>query len=363
MSSLKRNHTYRNGKRILGSWRVVATLPTGKIRITLKGITDKRKAIAFKHKADDIEDKARLFPAEKDWIVELHYALGQQHKLPDYNTLVPKISEGFKELINERIMYGLINKKSTKDCYRFAMEFLVDTLGDIHISQISPMHKPKIEVALREQEWSDNTINIRVRNTMQFLRWCLEQKYIDRLPFDIKQIKVEKKTKAWIKPDEFGLITSVMEEVYKSYATVCYHTGLRLREVNTDPDDKAYNGLYHTIERVDNLWRLSVRGKQGSKDDIILPDEIKPAYDIMVANRRNPNNVAKAFRKACRTVGYGYSFHDTRHSFCSNQSLQTQDAYLLKLKMRHSNLNTTQTYLNDERLAWVKQVENEKYNA
>ena len=81
------------------------------------------------------------------------------------------------------------------------------------------------------------------------------------------------------------------------------------------------------------------------------------------SNRINPNNVAKAFRKACRTLGYKYSFHDTRHSFCSNQSLQTQDAYLLKLKMRHSNLNTTQTYLNDERLAWVKQVENEKYNA
>ena len=84
----------------------------------------------------------------------------------------------------------------------------------------------------------------------------------------------------------------------------------------------------------------------------------------MVKNRLHPTTISKKFKKACIEVGLPhYRFHDLRHSFCANQSLITQDAYLLKSKMRHSNLNTTQTYLNDERLDWVKQVESEQFKA
>ena len=41
MSRLKQNTTYRNGKRILCSWSVIANLSTGQERITLKGIKDR----------------------------------------------------------------------------------------------------------------------------------------------------------------------------------------------------------------------------------------------------------------------------------------------------------------------------------
>jgi integrase len=295
--------------------------------------------------------------------VELYYTLGQQHKLPEYVSEIPSISEGFAQLIAERKMYGSISKQSTIDCYRFAQEFLIDTIGDIRIHQISPVHKTRIETNLQRKGWSKNTINIRSRNIMQFLRWCVEQRLITTLPFHLKQISVQKKEKAWIAPEQFEQITDKMNPVYKAYAMVAYHTGLRLREVNTDPNDKAYNGLYHTLEQMDGLWKMKVFGKQGIIADIILPQNIKPYYDTMIANRRHPSNVSKAFRIAARSLGYSYCFHDTRHSFCSNQSLQHQDAFLLKLKMRHSSLNTTQTYLNDTVLGWIKQVESEKYNA
>ena len=155
-----------------------------------------------------------------------------------------------------------------------------------------------------------------------------------------------------------------MDKVSRAYAVVSYHTGLRKCELNTNPSDKAYNGLYHSLSKKDNYLCISVNGKGGKVADIILPDHIKEQYDIMVMNRLHPTTISKKFKKACIDVGLPhYRFHDLRHSFCANQSLITQDAYLLKSKMRHSNLNTTQTYLNDERLDWVKQVESEQFKA
>ena len=67
------------------------------------------------------------------------------------------------------------------------------------------------------------------------------------------------------------------------------------------------------------------------------------------------------FKDACIKVGQPHlRFHDIRHSFCSNLALKTTDAYLLQNVMRHSSLQTTQNYLSDNQLKWVKQVDNVK---
>ena len=211
---------------------------------------------------------------------------------------------------------------------------------------------------------SDNTINILRRNVMLFFRWCLELGYIKEIPFQLKQISVAKRDDNWIQEFDFNLICSLTDKVYRSYFIVAYYTGLRLRELNTNPNDKMYKGLYHVLSRENDIWKIKVYGKGNKVESIILPNEIKSEYDVMVANRRNPNNVSKAFRYASRIAGFiQYRFHDLRHSFCSNQSLKTDDAYLLKLLMRHSSLNTTQGYLNDKKLAWQKLVDNVKSTA
>ena len=361
MAYLKQNSNSRG----FFSWSVIVNLSVGKHRITLKGITDKRLATRFKNKAIEIETKSKLFPDNKDWLKETYIALGRADLIPNVNHLIPRIKEGFNELITEKQTYGTINKQQTIDCYLYAMELLVDVCGNININQISTMHKPKIEMEFNKRGWKPNTINIRTRNTMQFLHWCLEQKYISELPFVFKQIKVPKSTKKWIKPNEFKRTIKFLSKEYQAYAVVGYHTGLRLREVNTNPDDKAYRGLYHTCVRVfekeldKHIWKLHVIGKQGVIADIPMPDDIKPYHDIMVANRRNPNNVSKAYKKASIKAGYsGHTFHDIRHSFCSNLALQENNVLVLKNSMRHSNISTTNTYLMDERLSWKSLVDN-----
>ena len=364
MSRLKQNTTYRNGKRILCSWSVIANLSTGQERITLKGIKDRKLAVQIQNRVNDIEIQSKLYPSMKDWLKETYVACGREDLIPNYNDVIPTIKEGFDELIDTKSMHKEITKQKTIDAYRYACGVLVKVVGNIRINQISSVHKPKIELELHKRGYSDNTINIYVRNIMQFLRWCEEVQYLDKVPFKIKQIKTSKRSNAWIKQDDFNLITSKMDKVSRAYAVVSYHTGLRKCELNTNPSDKAYNGLYHSLSKKDNYLCISVNGKGGKVADIILPDHIKEQYDIMVMNRLHPTTISKKFKKACIDVGLPhYRFHDLRHSFCANQSLITQDAYLLKSKMRHSNLNTTQTYLNDERLDWVKQVESEQFKA
>ena len=359
MAYLKRNIKYLNGKKYLYSYRIEGNIIGVKYSITLKGITNKPKANQFCLKAKEIEERAKLYPTDRVWIDEMHIALARQDLLPNYNDTIPTIKSAWKELVDEKIMHKQVKVGNTTKSYEYAQDILIEVLGNIPVNQISKVHKPKLINALGNRGWSDNTINQRVRNIMLFLRWCLEMAYIDRLPFKLRQISVAKRTKTWIQETDFNLICSVMDEVYKSYAIVSYHTGLRLRELNTNPDDRMYKGLYHVLSRKDNAYKLKVYGKQNTIKDIVLPDEFKSEYDVMVANRRNPNNVSKAFKRACEKVGFGhYRFHDIRHTFCSNYVLKTDNAYLLKLAMRHSSLNTTQGYLNDSKLGWKMLLEN-----
>ena len=365
MSRLKQNTTTRNGTKVYGSYRVEVNLSVGKHKITLKGVKDKRAAKSLQNKANEIESLSRLYPNEKDWLKEIHITLGRFDLIPNHNTLIPRIKEGFNELITEKQNYGTITKQQTIDCYLSAMHLLIDVCGNIAINQISPLHKPKLEVEFKKRGWNPNTINMRTRNTMQFLKWCLEQKYISELPFVFKQIKLPKSTKKWIKPDEFNRTIKFLSKEYQAYAIVGYYTGLRLREINTNPTDLAYRGLYHTCTRVFEkdlnryVWKLHVIGKQGVIADIPMPDDIKPYHDMMVANRRSPNNVSKAFKKASIKAGFsGHTFHDIRHSFCSNLALKQDNTLVLKNSMRHSSLHTTNNYLQDERLNWKSLIDN-----
>ena len=363
MSAIKRNSTYKtnNGRknRVFGSYAIEVNLPTGIERITLKGVRDKKTATIFQNKANEIEQRARLFPDDRDWLVESYVALGQQHKIPNYNTQIPTIRVAYEQLIKEKLTYKEVKKESTIETYKLACTLMINILGNIKVSQISAMDKDKFLNEFKKRGWADNTINIRSRNVMLFLRWCLELGYIKEIPFKLKQISVAKRDDNWIQESDFNLICSVMDEVYQSYAIVSRHTGLRLRELNTNPDDEMYKGLYHVLSRKDNHYKIKVYGKGNKVDEIVLPNQFKPYYDVMVANRRNPNNVSKAWKRACEKVGFGhYRFHDIRHTFCSNYALKTTNALPLKLAMRHSSLNTTQGYLNDKKLGWRMLLEN-----
>jgi|TARA_R110001599_G_scaffold194915_1_gene391131 integrase len=363
MAYLKRNTKSVNGIMTKYNWSMISShFNINRLSLQTK---DKRIATRYLNKVNELEKESKLFPDAKDWLTEVYLICGRSDLIPNSNNLVPNLSVGFNEMIAAKKMYGTITSQQTIDCYSYACKLMILIVGNVKVNQLSRSHQAKIESYLHKNYESAHTINIRVRNMMQFLNWCVEQEYIDKLPFKIKQIKTSGLNKSWIKPDVFKEIVSGMGLEYRAFCEVAYHTGLRLRELNTNPSDTAYRGLYHTIKRVETngirLWQIEVNGKGGKIERIILPDEIKPMYNIMVSNRFHPATLSKKFKQACTTAGQPHlRFHDIRHSFCSNKSLDTTDAFLLQMQMRHSSLATTQNYLNDNQLKWVKQVDNVK---
>ena len=359
MSVLKQNRT--NGKTY--NYFLIVSLPTGKARITLPNTKDdKRLANRLQNKANVIEKRAREFPTDKDWYVELYKELGLEHKLPNYNLDKHTIKSAWNQMLDSKRLLKDVNKQSTLDFYRFSKQLLLEVVGNIPLEMLSLQHKSQIEQAVGKTDWSDTTKNMRVRYINTFLIWCYDNQLIDKIPFKLQLIKTTARTKTWISESDFNLICSVSDDVYVAYFKIAYNTGLRLRELNTNPKDKAYNGLYHTISRVDSLWQLRVYGKQGKEAVIVLPDELKPYYDLMVANRLHPRTITKKFKQACKSVGFdNFRFHDLRHSFCQNLAMTTGDSAYLKAKMRHSSIGTTENYLKDDRFNWTKIVETERY--
>ena len=362
MSVLKPNHTLVNGKYKRFNYYLMVSLPTGKVRITLPNTKDdKRLANRLQHKANALEKRAREFPTDKDWYVELHKALGLEHKLPNHNTDKHTIKTAWIQMLDSKQLLKDVNKKSTLDFYRFSLELLLEVVGNINLDMLSLQHKSAIEQAVGKKDWSDNTKNMRVKYINTFLIWCLDNELILKRPFKLQLIKTKPRTHTWISKEDFSLIRGVSDSVSASYFIIAYNTGLRLRELNTNPNAKAYNGLYHEINRVDNLWQIKVYGKGNKEAVIILDDELKPVYDVMVANQLHPRTISKKFKKACKEIGFeNFRFHDLRHSFCQNLAMESDDAVLLRLMMRHSRLETTENYMKDDKFAWSKMVESNR---
>ena len=355
MSTLKDNTT--GGQRY--NKYLIVRLPIGNVRVSLPDTkNDSALAKRLQSKANIIEKKAKEFPNEKDWFAELYIALGQEHKLPNYNVKVPTIKQAFEEHLIYKKLYKIVKKDKTISTYNYSCDFLMSVVGNIPVDKISALHKPMIERMVRKYGWADNTINMRTRNIMVILRWSKEQGYIDRLPFKLEQINVPKKTKIWIQPEVFREIIAHMPKEYRCWVIIAYHTGLRLRELGIYPDDKQFGGLFHTLHRVDNTWQLDVRGKNGKRCKIALPDWLKDTYDLMVSQRYHPCTISKHFKKACRKAGYPHHyFHNTRKSFGSNLVQANEDMYLISELLRHNDLKTTSTYVKDADLGWGKQVE------
>lgn len=360
MAYIKRNYKYINGTKIPYSYRVHFSLPAGKFGITLKGITDKKVANQFKSKAIIIEQRALLYPNDKDWLREMYVTLGRYDKVPDYNTLIPTIRVGFQQMIDEKLRDKDCNSSKTLESYRGGLLLLLEVTGDIAVNQISAMHEPKYHSITKKKEWTDTTINIRSRNVMMFFKWCLSKEYIKKIPFTIKQRRVPLKENRWINKADFDKITSYMPSEYAVWCQIAYKTGLRLCELRTNQN----NRLFHTISKVDNVWQLDVRGKGGKRRLVILRDSLYEDYKKMIAVQYHEHTISGHFKKACRLAGLpDHYFHEIRHSACSNRLLEGVDFFTVSKEMGHSNPKTTIRYSNDIQLGWEKLLETHRIHS
>jgi integrase/recombinase XerD len=127
---------------------------------------------------------------------------------------------------------------------------------------------------------------------------------------------------------------------------VMYRTGVRVSElVNIRPQD---------IER-DNQVINIVKAKGDKQRRIYLDTETLYMLANYIHDRKIPDDcpvfglrrvqIFNIVKKYGRIIGVSVHPHSLRHSYAINWVRQNQDIRRLQLVLGHSNLNTTQTYL------------------
>lgn len=136
------------------------------------------------------------------------------------------------------------------------------------------------------------------------------------------------------------------------------HTGIRLRELHNCELDITDNGTF-----------IKLRRTKAKRERIIpIPIEIAEDFKITVnGGVYKPDRISKNFSKLrdLAKVGSNKTIHSLRHTFALRKLLELGNIYLVKELLGHSNVNTTQIYLEfpngfikEVFSDWLPQIEN-----
>ena len=169
---------------------------------------------------------------------------------------------------------------------------------------------------------------------MSFLYWCMdEMEWITKLPFKLKQIKVNNPTKL-ITPSTFEkILANEPNEVLRSYYRLAYYCGMRRCEINHSELTKDINGqdvLLITITK-------DTKNKP-PRDVPVTLDLINDWQRCKSAQYRR-DRITKGFNRACRRAGvyvpYQTTFHVCRHSYATNEASKGKTLVLVQKEMGH----------------------------
>ena len=369
MSQLVRNSTYKNGVRKFGNYTLRVYLPKVRLNIPL-GINDKKKAKFIQRNVNQIERDANRYQ-DKDYRNDIYIACSYKPKVDvpifKFDTLFVKMIKGKvkDEVMNPRTREFILGKKNKSGLVVGGIYpmFIRDIFGKLDIRDVSVAHKDKLIDKLnsgyikggKRKMYSESSINIVKRNLISFFNWLVEEDYLDKIPFKLKQVK--KKSigqNVWIKPSVFEQICTYAHFTDVAYFKMAYHTGLRLRELRTPELIKSSSSitLYHTLKQESGNYWIEVYGKGGKVKQLPLIKGLKPYYDTMIANPKAPRTITANFKKACRLSGHGdFHFHNLRASFISNLAMSNTNPKVIKELARHSDLKiTSEHYLADNQM-------------
>ena len=244
--------------------------------------------------------------------------------------------------------------KSTVKAYRYSLNNLMDALrNNTRITDIKRSDYDLVLGYLKERV-NNTTVNIRLRGIRTFLRWLVEERYLDELPFKVRMVKLDDTLVRYLNADELKRIyQEVTDPVIRATFKVAEKTGMRLAELNRS--------------KLEGDW-IRIIGK-GKKERIIpFPTEQMENYMIMKSANYRPDRISKSFTKARRKAGIpddkGKTFHSFRHTYALYQKMVLGDLHMVSRLLGHSSITVTEdNYANfDDR--YLKQVfKNYKFTA
>ena len=366
MSQKYRNSYLKNGQRVYSNYSLVVHLATETLRIPL-GISDEAEIKSIQRKVNSLEIQSKNNP-EIDYKPTLFKICNVAPKV------IKKPKHYFGELFNKMVQAKKRNgeiRTRAIELYTTNYRLHLRVFANVDITKFNTKHRDILYANMDKKGDKKTTINIVRRQLITFLNWCKEESYIKSFP-KVKQLRLldeDKNHKKVIFRETFETICSFARTKRdEAYFRVAYGTGLRLRELCTEPNQFDNEGIYHTISRVDNIWQLMVYGKGGKVLPTILPDDLKPYYDIMVKNPISPRALTSNFKYACRLSGNAdYYFHNLRASYINNLALSGRHPKQIQHLARHSDLKITNLhYMNDKQANWeimINDIEKVQYKA
>ena len=204
----------------------------------------------------------------------------------------------------------------------------------------------KKEYSERPKPHSLNGINLNLRNIKTFLRWCVDEQHLNKMP-KIKMFKVGKSKPKYLSESQFTQILSLqnLSEFYKRAFVLYVSIGARRSEV-----------IQGKLEGNILIIPASL-SKSGIEKEITLEQgqikivrEIQTARDKHIANgykiENFKNQFSIQFKKACNEIGIIRNFHCLRHTFAVRQYILTNSIYEVKKLMFHQSVTTTEIYAN-----------------
>jgi len=230
--------------------------------------------------------------------------------------------------------------------YELAMkDFLNVVNGNRKVSNLHPQDLLNLKAYYFDVLKVDPvTINNRLRSLKAFLNWCLEQKYIDSLPFKIKKVKEPSKEPRVFTSDEFQTILKNTDDgVMKSYFRFCYFTGMRIGEINATE---------WIIDNDRNYIKIT-KSKREESSNRVQPVEssLRSDWEMIKAHLYRENRVTKAFTKAAKISGSYVknrkTLHALRHSYGNEWVKSGKPLAVLSKLLGHSSIKVTNDFYID----------------
>lgn len=316
-----------------GNFRVRLVLPNSKKTKTFCTGTSIRKiAERFLDRINNIEKMAKAengaiialyrdLKGDNGLIVSINEELGIEYKI----TILGAIDDYIKDC-------ELRVSMNTVKSYKLALKDLCGALkGSTKLLELT---KTDYSIILKylSDRYNGTTVNIRLRGLRAFLHWLVENEYISRMPFKVKQIKLKERLPQFMTPQELKLIyENTTDPLLVSHFKVYEGTGMRLSELKTSQLEGSF---------------IRVIGK-GNKERLIpLPSTLVADFQIAIAADYKTDRISRGFTTAKRNakISGDKRLHSLRHTYALKKLLELGDMHLVQKLLGHSSISVTEIY-------------------
>jgi integrase len=240
---------------------------------------------------------------------------------------------------------------------QFFLDFILSIKSDpVMISDIKTADINAFKQSLAKKGNSPNTQHCRMRVIKSMIKWLALMEYIDVTPNFIMPKVPPKTDNIYFPNDQFEAVLSFLDPLQKKIALAYRATGLRLGETQKCKlEDKG-----------EGRWRIITdKATSKTKRSRLVPCSGESACTIMELQKRlesyNHTGIRNAyrhyvqrpFRNACKKASAQFPeiaekkkhFHNLRDTYGTRLYYETMDPLMVKTRLGHKNMNTTEIYL------------------